>query len=83
MEKQREFSSYARKEKGRLSRTAKQAARSGIAGTAQTNVRVNFQKAVTGRPHTGHILTIGPLTYNSEDHGFDLPWPFGSESNQQ
>jgi hypothetical protein len=58
-------------------------ANSGVAGTAHRNVRVNFQKAVTGMPQTGHYLTIGQITYNSEDHGFDLPWPFGSESTQQ
>jgi hypothetical protein len=31
---------------------------SGVAGTAQTNVRVNFQKAVTGKPQTGDNVTI-------------------------
>jgi YHS domain-containing protein len=28
-------------------------------------------------------LNLGPSTYNSESHGFDEPWPFGPESNQQ
>jgi hypothetical protein len=28
-------------------------------------------------------LKLGPATYNSESHGFDEPWPFGPESNQQ
>ena len=28
-------------------------------------------------------LKLGPATYNSETHGFDEPWPFGPESNQQ
>ena len=26
---------------------------------------------------------LSPATYNSEEHGFDEPWPFGPESNQQ
>jgi YHS domain-containing protein len=28
-------------------------------------------------------LNLGPSTYNSESRGFDEPWPFGPESNQQ
>jgi len=28
-------------------------------------------------------LKFGPDTYNSEEHSFDEPWPFGSESTQQ
>jgi YHS domain-containing protein len=28
-------------------------------------------------------LKLGPATYNSEEHSFDEPWPFGPESNPQ
>jgi hypothetical protein len=28
-------------------------------------------------------LKLGPATYNSEEHSFDEPWPFGRESNPQ
>ena len=28
-------------------------------------------------------LKLGPGTYNSEEHSFDEPWPFGPESNPQ
>ena len=28
-------------------------------------------------------LKLGPASYNSEEHSFDEPWPFGPESNPQ
>jgi hypothetical protein len=38
----------------------------------------------TGRHnYTGGYVQIAPRVYNSEDRGFDRPWPFGPESIQQ
>ena len=38
----------------------------------------------TGRQnYTGGFVQIAPGVYNSEDRGFDRPWPFGPESIQQ
>ena len=31
----------------------------------------------------GNWLKLGPATYDSEEHSFDEPWPFGPESNPQ
>jgi hypothetical protein len=59
------------------------AACSDVAGTAQTHPAVNLQSAVVGEPQPGDNVTIGPRTYNSETRGFDRPWPFGPESDQQ
>ena len=28
-------------------------------------------------------LKLGPATYNSEEHSFDEPWPFGPEGGAQ
>jgi hypothetical protein len=36
-----------------------------------------------GKSHTANYLTIGASAYNTESHGFERPWPFGPESNQQ
>jgi hypothetical protein len=33
--------------------------------------------------YAGSNVTISPLTYNTENRGFDRPWPFGPESAQQ
>jgi hypothetical protein len=59
------------------------AACSEVAGTAGTHLTVNLQSALVGKPQTGDNVTIGPETYNSKDHGFDRPWPFGPEFNPQ
>ena len=56
---------------------------SGVAGTAHTNASINFQNSVTGQRQTGDNVTIGPATYDSEERGFESPWPFGPESTQQ
>ena len=59
------------------------AACSNVTGTAGAHSNVNFQSAVSGAPHSGDNLTIGPLSYNSEAHGFEYAWPFGPEYNPQ
>jgi hypothetical protein len=56
---------------------------SACSGVDGTNARANFQSSGTGQRQTDGNLTIRPLRYNSEDHGFGLRWPFGSESTQQ
>ena len=56
---------------------------SDVAGTAGTPSGVNLQSAVAGKPRTGDNVTIGRRTYDSEGRGFDRPWPFGPESDQQ
>jgi hypothetical protein len=59
------------------------AACSDVAGTTGTHAAVNLQSAVVEEPQTGDNVTVGPRTYNSETRGFDRPWPFGPESDQQ
>jgi hypothetical protein len=59
------------------------AACSDVGGTAGTHPAVNLQSAVVGEPQPGDYVTIGRRTYNSESRGFDRPWPFGPESDQQ
>ena len=55
----------------------------GVAGTPRRHLTVNLQKALVRKPQTGNYVTIGPKTYNSKDHAFDRPWPFGPEFNPQ
>jgi hypothetical protein len=59
------------------------AACSDLAGTAGTHAIVNYQNAAVGGPQTGHNVTIGLTTYNSETQSFERPWPFGPEFNPQ
>jgi hypothetical protein len=59
------------------------AACSDVAGTAGTHQAVNLQSAVAGKARSGDNVTVGRRTYDSESRGFDRPWPFGPESDQQ
>jgi len=59
------------------------AACSDVAGTAGKHANVSLQTQTVGETQTHDNVTIGPRTYNSETRGFDRPWPFGPESDQQ
>jgi hypothetical protein len=48
----------------------------GLTNSAIAGGRVKHNHA-TGYPQ------IRPSVYNSEEHSFDRPWPFGPESTQQ
>ena len=44
---------------------------------------VNLRSDAVGTHQTGHNVTIGPRTYNSESQSFEGSWPFGPEFNPQ